>query len=354
MNNRVTLRSGEELTIRMIEPPLGAYTDKVGCWLEVKDDLLSGNLTPWLFTPYFVGEIGGKVVGSMSYYVHTEKRSIGVVEFVQTGESYRGKGIANALMHQLIKCFRKDGGQALYLCTNNPIAGHLYERHGFSYHVGDGMRYLAPDFLKFDETYWRNCGEAFVRNATWGDLPELSALYNHPEPNWLIKDYLTSSFSETRYESHFVKVMRRIENGRGSFSVLENPKGHVVGAAAIERKGTFVEQHVATLGFRITPEYESQLGELLIDVEDRARSILIRTLQIPMASCDHHQCELVRAAGFEEEVRLKDRLRLEEGYVDLLVFGKTTTDIVEPFREVDNYYGTRKKWQAERARNLPL
>ena len=148
--------------------------------------------------------------------------------------------------------------------------------------------------------------------------------------------------------------MRRIENGRGSFSVLENPKGYVVGAAAIERKDTFVEQHVATLGFRITPEYESQLGELLLDVEDRARSISIRTLQIPMASCDHHQCELVRAAGFKEEVRLKDRLRLEEGYVDLLVFGKTTTDTVEPFREVDNYYGTRKKWQAERARNLSL
>ena len=251
----------------------------------------------------------------------------------------------------MIGRFREDGGQALYLCTNNPIAGHLYERHGFRYHVGDGMRYLAPDVLKFDETYWSNCGRALVREATWGDLPELSALYNHQEPNWLIKDYLTQSFSETRYESHFVKVMRRIENGRGAYFVLENPDGHVVGATAMERKGTFVEQHVATLGFRIVPGYEPQLGELLEAVEKRARSISIRTLQVPIASCDRHQGELARAAGFGEEARLKDRLRLTEGYADLLIFGKTITETVEPFREVDDYYGTRKKWQRERVRN---
>ena len=92
MDRRVRLKSGEELAIRVIEPPLGGYADKVGCWRDVSDDLLSGNFTPWLFTPYFVGEIGGEVVGSMSYYVHTEKRGIGVVEFVQTDERSSRQG----------------------------------------------------------------------------------------------------------------------------------------------------------------------------------------------------------------------------------------------------------------------
>ncbi len=351
MKKTVALKSGEELVIRVVEPPLGKYAKEVGCWRDVREDLLRGEFVPWLFTPYFIGEIDGKVAGSMSYYVDTEKRGIGVVEFVQTDERHRGKGIATALMEELIGRFRDDGGKALYLCTTNPIAGHLYERHGFWYHVGDGMRYLAPEAQDFDDTYWSYCGRALVREATWGDLPELSALYNHPEPNWMIKDHLTQSYSETRYESHFVKIMRRIEDGRGAYFVLENPDGHVVGAAAMERANTFVEQHVATLVFRATIEYEEQVGELLDAVAERAVSLSIRTLQIPIAECDRNQCKLAELTGFTEEACLKDRLRSREGYTDLLIYSKTLAEKTEPYRKIDDYYGTRKEWQWERVKN---
>ena len=131
----VRLKTGEQLVTKTLHPPLDDYASRVGCWGDIRDDLLNGKLVEWLFTPYFVGEIDGEVVGSMSYYAPTDTRDVGVVEFVQTAEEHRSKGIASALMDCLIRRFRVDDGVALYLCTTNPIAGSLYEKHGFWYHI---------------------------------------------------------------------------------------------------------------------------------------------------------------------------------------------------------------------------
>lgn len=352
MTGTVTLKNGEEMCIRTVEPPLGEYADQVGCWREVREDLLGGALTEWLYTPYFVGEIENQVVGSLSYYVATDRRDVGVIEFVATDEHHRNKGIGSFLMKAAIERFRQDDGKALYLCTTNPIAGHLYERHGFRYHVGDGMRYLAPGADDFDQTRWVYGGTATVRDATWGDLPELSALYNHPEPGWLLKDPLTQTYAEMRYESHFVKLMRRIENGRGGYVVLENPMGVVVGAAAFERIGTFYEQHVATMSFRVIPAYRDEAQGLLRKAVERAGQMNIRTLQVEIATSDEDMAELAAQVGFMEEARLKDRLRGNAGWMDVLIYTKTIDCDAAPYRQIDDFYGTRKAWQRERLREL--
>ena len=351
MTGTVTLKNGEEMCIRTVEPPLGEYADQVGCWREVREDLLGGALTEWLYTPYFVGEIEDQVVGSLSYYVATDRRDVGVIEFVATDEHHRNKGIGSFLMKAAIERFRQDDGKALYLCTTNPIAGHLYERHGFRYHVGDGMRYLAPGADDFDQTRWVYGGTATVRDATWGDLPELSALYNHPEPGWLLKDPLTQTYAEMRYESHFVKLMRRIEDGQGGYLVLEGPAGVVVGAAAFERVGTFYEQHVATMSFRVVPAYQAETDELLQRTVAEALQIGVRTLQVSIAACDEDMAELAGIAGFVEVARLKDRLRVDDGWMDVMVFARSTEEDVAPYRPIDDYYGTRKAWQQSRVRD---
>lgn len=344
----VTLRSGEEMEIRVVEPPMGDYADQVGCWRDVREDLLGGVFKPWLFTPYFIGEIDGSVAGSMSYYVSRECRNIGVVEFVHTDEAHRQKGIGSHLMSALIEQFHEDGGKALYLCTSNSVAGHLYERHGFRYHVGDGMRYLSPGEDDFDAVQWAHCGQASVRDAHWGDLADLSALYNHPEPRWQLKDYLTQTFADTRYESHFIRLMRRIEDGRGSYVVLETPSRKLVGAAAFERLDTFYEQHVATMGFRVTPAYVDQVGELFDAACERAAALSVRTLQVPVSASDEDEAELLQSAGFCEEGRLPNRLRTDRGWSDLLIYGKTFTASSDPVRPSESYYGLRKGWQEEK------
>ena len=347
------LKTGEELVIKTVQPPLGDYASKVGCWGDIRVELLGGQMTNWLFTPYFVGEIDGEVVGSMSYFTPTDTRDVGLVEFVHTAEKHRRKGIASALLARLIERFREDSGLALYLCTTNPIAGMLYEKHGFWYNVGDGMRYLAPSAEDFDKTYLAFCGTASIRDVTWADLPRASVLYNHSEPQWFIKDYLTHSFRETRFESHFVKLMKRIENQRGAFVVLENPNQRVVGAAVLERFDTFYEQHVAILSFRVCPSYFEQAPELLNAAGRRAKELSIKTLQSYIADCDDEQIQLVKAAGFSYEARLRNRLRNEDKWMDLLVYTLSLPGAARPLRSQGDYYGGRKPWQAERIASSP-
>ena len=343
----IQLKNGEQLVIKTLHPPLHDYANKVGCWTDIRDDLLNGKLTEWLFTPYFVGEIDGEVVGSMSYYTPTDTRDVGVVEFVRTEEEHRSKGIASALMDCLIRRFRADNGTALYLCTTNPIAGSLYEKYRFWYHVGDGMRYLAPNSEDFDQTYLSTYGPAHIRDATWADLPRASVLYNHREPCWLIKDYFTQTFRETRFESHFVKLMRQIEEQNGAFVVLENREQRIVGTAALKRFDTFHEQHIATLSFRVCPSYFNQAAELLTAAAEKAKKLSIQGLQIYIADCDDDQKEIVKTVGFAEEARLHNRLYDGENWMDMLIY-TLRLPVVTPLRSEADYYGNRKPWQAER------
>lgn len=355
-----TLRSGETMLVKIEEPPLNHYSEKLPdgvlinwIWREIRDEVLGGRLKQWLYTPYALGFLDGQLVGSMAYFTPTDTRDVGVMEFVQTLEEHRGKGIASALMSPLVKQFVDQGGKALMLCTANPVAGRLYENHGFWYTVGDGMQYLAPGAEDFDQTYFAHTGNAIVREATWADLARVSALYNHPDPDWLIKDVLTQTFRDTRYESHFVKLMRRIENGRGTFMVLESATRHVVGAAAVERLDTYYEQHVATLSFRVAPAYFDQASELLLATLDKARRIGIRKIQSFVADRDGEQAAILESAGFAQEARLKSHLRDDDLWHDLLVYTKSLGGDVTPQRGKHEYYGGRNLWMEDRIAEGP-
>ena len=124
---QVKLKNAETLTIKTILPPLGHYASYVGCWSNIRDELLFGQLKEWLYTPYFIGEIVGDIAGSMSYFAGTEHAEVGTVEFVATAQHHRRKGVACALLAALIDHFIVRDGRALYLCTTTPYAGALYE-----------------------------------------------------------------------------------------------------------------------------------------------------------------------------------------------------------------------------------
>ena len=194
---------------------------------------------------------------------------------------------------------------------------------------------------------WHSAGPAQIRDATWADLPRASVLYNHPEPRWFIKDYFTQTFHETRFESHFVRLMRQIEDQNGAFVVLENPKQRIVGTAVLKRFDTFHEQHIATLSFRVCPNYSDQGPELLNAAAEKAKALSIQGLQIYIADCDNDQKEMAKNAGFVEEARLHNRLYDGESWIDMLVCTLWLPEVA-PLRNEDDYYGNRKPWQVER------
>ena len=193
------LRDGSTLAIEVAEPPFSRSCDweRLCWWPLIREEVMRGNLNRWMLAPHFVGRIDGEVAGTMCYYAPRDTRDVGTLQFVSAEERFRRRGVASALVGALIRHFTAQGGRALYLCTTNPVAGHLYESHGFRYHVGDGMRYLAPDADDFDRR-WFAAGRAAIRDAHWGDLARLCVLYNHPDPPWLIKDSLSASLRDTR------------------------------------------------------------------------------------------------------------------------------------------------------------
>ena len=349
--DKVTLRTGEHITVSVVSPPMGAYADKVGCWGHVRDDLLAGRMSDTLNVRYYVAKSGGEVVGSMGCYTPRKTRSVGLVEFVETDERHRRKGIASILLGRLIAGFRSEVGKALLLCTTNPIAGSLYEKHGFWYTVGDGMMYVSPDAPDFPDEYLSHTGTASVREAEWGDLPGASLLYNNPEPDWLIKDYLTGSFRDTRFERHFTQLMYGSGEDRGAVLVLESPANSVVGIAAFHRVDSYYEQHVADFSFRVCPAYYAQADELLNQALQRADDLSVDILQARIADVDGGQKKLISRAGFSETARLPGLLRDGDLSIDVLIYTHETGSVSHRRHGRGDYYGGRQHWQDVRVRS---
>ena len=350
----VTLRDGGIMRIARYLPPMDTFGGRVRTWDPIRDDLFSGALAETLYTPHFVGTIEGEFAGSLGYYVPADTRDVGIVEFVATEDHHRRKGVADALMARMLADFLADGGQALHLCTTNPIAGRLYENHGFWYRVGDGMRYSAKDAADFDAAYLAFDGEPVVRDAVWGDLPRAAVLYNTPEPAWLLKDILSDCLRDTRYEYHFVRLMRRVENAQGAVLVSGN-------ARRIGRLGrwpscgrdTFVQQHVATLSLRVAAAYMGHADRLLRAAVDRAAEIGVGVLEFPIAASDADLAEIASAAGFTEAARLPDRIRDGQSWVDVRLFTLSSGLPARAFHESKTYYANRQPWQVERIAEGP-
>lgn len=347
----VQLTEDSTINIDVVEPPFETSYDwdRLCWWSSIREEMMQGQLNRWLYAPHFIGSIDGRFAGSMSYYTPRDTRDVGVVEFVSTEERFRRRGVASALMSKLIDHFVSQGGRALYLCTTNPVAGHLYERHGFRYHIGDGMRFLSPDAGDFDDRWFAAGGETTIREANWADLARVGVLYNHRDPTWLIKDSLSVSFRDTRYESHFMKMMRQTEDSKGAFLVMEAPGSRVVGAAVFRRINSFYEQHVAELSFRIARPFFTHSRSLLDAAAKRAEALGIWQLALMVAATDHEQRLLAAKGGFIDGPCWPRRLRDQEISTDLQIMLRELTPPKVLGKERESFYGERHPWQTERA-----
>ncbi|HEY4527099.1 MAG TPA: GNAT family N-acetyltransferase [Candidatus Paceibacterota bacterium] len=86
---------------------------------------------------------GEKIVGMGSLYtiLKVGKRS-GTIEDVVVDDEYRGEGLGEKLMQELLRCAREEKLQQLYLTTRpDRVAAHqLYEKLGFEQQETDVYR----------------------------------------------------------------------------------------------------------------------------------------------------------------------------------------------------------------------
>ncbi|MGN6359520.1 MAG: GNAT family N-acetyltransferase [Thermomicrobiales bacterium] len=340
------LTTGETLTVRVLEPPLGHYAGRIEYWWrEVRAPLVAGDLAATSRDRFFVGEIAGVYAGSMTYATARDAPEVAVLEMVWTHPDHRRKGIADHLLARALADFRAWGGRAMYLCTTNPHAAALYARHGFRPLLGDGMRYLAPGHEDFDRTYFAAAGPARARPGAWGDLARVAALYNQPEPDWLIKDYPRRVFRDMRYESHYVRVWKPCSEGRGQVQVLETPRGSLVGIASLVEVDSFFEQHVHVLECWACPAYLAQLPPVVEAMVAEAAGAGAEIVQTYVAESDATKRALLAAAGLREEARLAGRLRVGDQRAALLIYGCALGRRAVPPHPLGSYYGARPPWR---------
>ncbi len=348
----VRLANGEVLTIRVLEPPLGDYAERIQySWRDIREPLMAGELVDTSLDRFFIGELDGEYVGSMTYATPRRCSEVAVLGMVQTRPDQRRKGIATQLLRQTIADFRVLGGMAMYLCTTNPNAYALYYKQGFRPLIGDGMRYLAPGCEDFDRTYFVHDGPAAIRPGTWGDLAPVSSLYNQRQPDWFIKDYPRRVFRDIRYEGHYRRVWLPTQERQGTVLVLENRRQRVVGIASTAAVDSYVEQHAHIVDCWACPAYLGQLPELLSAVVERARDTGAEALQAYLADSDRAKQQIFQAAGFREEARLRDRLRVDAapaGRQDLLVYSQTLDRHTSPAHSESAFYGARPAFQSRR------
>ena len=344
------LSDGSTLSIEISEPPFDPSWDweRLCWWSPIREEMMKGELNRWLYAPHFIGRINGQFAGSMSYYTPRDTRDVGIVGFVSTEEQFRRRGIASTLMSKLIRKFTSQGGQALYLCTTNSIAGDLYESHGFRYHLGDGMRYLSPDASDFDDRWFAPCSPVTIREANWADIARVAVLYNHRDPAWLIKDSLSASFRDTRYESHFMHLMRQIENTKGSFFVVEASGSRIVGSVVFKRLDSFYEQHVAELSLRLSQQYFSHARSLLDQAAQRAENMGIQQFALMVAATDYDQLKLAARAGFVAGPCWPRRLYDNGRFTDMRIMLRDLKPSEVVVRTRDSFYGERQPWQQDR------
>lgn len=329
----VTLRSEEVMRIRCIEPPDEEYLRKIGQFLAHKgspwiEDMLArlrGEKVAYSTDFFFVGEIGGELVGHVWYTVPRDTQDVGVLGHVYTRPDQRRKGVCYALTGAVVEAFKGHGGEAMFVLTGNPELIRICEHFGFKKYnppEGEGGVYRWLVARDFDERYFAYTGKPQIKEANWGDLPRFEALYNAPHP-WLLKDYILGVYRDTPFgSSQFLQMIHEAESEWGAMLVMSTRQNHVVGAARIVPGRSRWEEHVATLEFFVHPNYFVDIGDLLSKAVEAARDLcdILRTFA-PESDKERH--EPLTELGFEMTAVLENQYRIGGRDVDLLVYTLT-------------------------------
>ncbi len=101
--------------------------------------ILLGEESAWNEDTYYLAWDGEEVAGSSHLTVPKGDRRLGGVGEVVTPAHYRGRGIAAELCRLARDSFFDQGGEALFLATDNAVARRVYERLGWKQLVGSAV-----------------------------------------------------------------------------------------------------------------------------------------------------------------------------------------------------------------------
>ena len=339
----VELGDGQTVRIEVFESSAGTPTeyvqslvdlilpDPISHWTALAEKvylerILKGEFVQSSLDLFFIGKVDDEVIASVGYQVSRRTPDLGSFGWVHTRTDQRNRGISTVLTETALEWFRENVGLCLHLGTVNPVAHHIYEKHGFRDYHGIVMRYVAPfaQWEGFDEKLYANTGPATIRPANWGDAAGLGALYAAPSP-WFSKDFDEGLFSHpalepTRYVSVPASLLLRMERSNGKLLILESPTRRIVGAANLRPADEGFQSHVYCLNFLVHRNYMAQSDQLLSSAGESACEKGAHAIHVCIASHEFTKKHHLSAAGFRQLAVIPNHFKILDEYRDLEVY----------------------------------
>jgi len=342
----VTLRSGEPMTIKVVECPAGEYAERLTIFLEHKGDVtfrdmkrrLRGDYAEHTLDRFFTGELEGRIISQMGYMLARDTLDVGVFGHVYTEPEHRGKGAASALMEACMNDFNAGPGQALFCGTGSPSAQRMYARHGFLPLYpergplgpqGYIKPTLAADFGELQRLFFAPGHPTHIRMAHMGDRAKVDKVLDQSEAVTAMSASWHRVFLAAAYPD-FVRIYQAVEDGKGIFAVLETDERHVVGYAFALAAGSQAEAHSKVLDFLVHPSYYDETPALIRWVTKQAMAAGAGSVRCYLPACDEAKVQAAQEAGFMVEHTFKDYCAIGDEPVDLIVLVRPNDQAGQP------------------------
>ena len=169
---RPGLKRGKMQISRLIAPLSGEQPQKVLSLLnevfgesemEMAKPSFSGEEDAYNRDILYTAHEGAELLGTVHLTIPRDMRIIGGLSGVCITPSARRRGICKALVECFLADFDKEGGEAVFLGTGNPVAAKLYASAGFSFLAGSFVmaRVREDNYLDFTEKYFSGAAGQF-------------------------------------------------------------------------------------------------------------------------------------------------------------------------------------------------
>jgi len=330
----VRLRTGETMAIKIVEPPQDDYAERLCHFLEHKSDnsfrgirqRLYGKYVQHCIDRYFVGEIGGQIVGQVWYGLPRSGTGVGNFGHVYTEPAHRKKGISTELVRVVADDFLRAGNGTCLLCSAGEVAAKIYARFGFEFIVPGATsgpmalinKRAASDFADLDEAYFEAGLEVKVREGHIGDRHDCDRMLDFSRGMNELRKRWHMAFVSRQVPS-FMDALFCVEDGKGIVTVIESSKGSILGYAFVLNLGSESEGDLKVMDFVVHPNYLVRAEFFVEETVKIAKKAGVIEMYAFAASCDEDKVAALRGAGFGEEYRFPNKFKSRGRLYDIAV-----------------------------------
>ena len=319
----VVLKTGERMEVGVIAAPDTPHAEEIKQFLGHKPGNYKWHIERCVTEPldaletrFYVGKLDGNVITNI---MTVEHEGIGILGHVFTLPQQRRKGACKGVMAHQMADFRRRGGRALYLGTGyNSAPYHIYHSFGFeSVFPASGFMHY-PVNADFAERYFAKA-PAHPKPIEWHDWPKMTAL--SAIVGWDTLRCLTwGVYGPTNLEGGFLAFKHDLEteDTYADAKVLIAQNGAIVGWATVNRDARW-RRTCAVLDIFFHPNFAE------------AAPALLAALTFPDAKIQCYvdegatvKADILAAAGFDCEARLKEQFAYNGQRYDVLVFSRAS------------------------------